>query len=207
MDPAGDETAAQEASARWQDLARRIAQGDAAAEAELASTFHQRVRLLAHVRLHGSDASQDIAQETILAVVRALRAGAVREADRLPAYVFGVLRNLINNHRRKEARTCELPGETPDFAADSAEDRAVFDRERRALVRRALGRLKAIDRRILLLTLVDGMTPREIAPIVGLPPEAVRTRKSRAAKAVADEVGRATRRPPSNHNSESGLKP
>ena len=197
--PVPDETAAGESAARWADLARRIGQGDAAAEAELARVLHPRVRLLAHVRLRGSDTAQDIAQETIFAVIQALRAGSIHETDRVPAYAFGVLRNLINNRRRQEARTCELPDDAPDRAVETAADRLDFDWERRALVRRALGRLNAVDRRILLLTLVDGMTPREIAPIVGLQPDVVRTRKCRAAKAVAEEVRNATRTPPPNH--------
>ena len=207
IEPVPDETAAGEAAAGWAALARRIGQGDSAAEAELARVFHERVRLVAQVRLHGSDAAQDIAQETILAVVQALRAGSVRDTDRLPAYIFGVLRNLVNNHRRREARTCELPEDAPDHPVDAVKDRAEFDSERRALVRQALGRLKALDRRILLLTLVDGMTPREIAPLVGLRPEVVRIRKCRAVKVVAQEVGGAIRTPAPNHNSKSGLKP
>jgi len=40
--------------------------------------------------------------------------------------------------------------------------------------------LNALDRRILLLTLIEGMNPRDIAPIVGLKADVVRTRKARA---------------------------
>jgi RNA polymerase sigma-70 factor (ECF subfamily) len=76
---------------------------------------------------------------------------------------------------------------------------ARLDEQQRALVRAALARLGPVDRRILLLTLVDDRTPREIAPIVGLTPEVVRTRKSRAVKALADEIEAMTRMPRPDH--------
>ena len=66
--------------------------------------------------------------------------------------------------------------------------------ERRALVRRALEHLKPLDRRILLLTLVDGMNPREIAPLVGLQPENVRTRKARAIKTISRVIANLSRK-------------
>jgi hypothetical protein len=58
--PVGQETAPQDDAARWAGLASRVGQGDRAAEAELADLFHQRVRLFASARLHGSDAASDM---------------------------------------------------------------------------------------------------------------------------------------------------
>lgn len=116
---AGHEVASQDDATFWTSLARRIEQGDPEAEAELVGLFHHRVRLLASVRLHGSDAALDIAQETILAVLEALRAGRLREPDRLPAFVLGIARNLVNNHCRKEARSRELLDNPPDQAVEA----------------------------------------------------------------------------------------
>jgi RNA polymerase sigma factor (sigma-70 family) len=173
----------------WPDLAGRIQQGNPEAESELARQFHHRVLMAASVRLHGSDAAADIAQETILAVLEALRRGRVREPDRLPAFVLGIVRNLINNHCRKQSRNRELQIDQLREPAGAEPREVGLGEERRAQVRRALKHLNPLDRRILLLTLVDGMPPRVIAPIVGLTPELVRTRKSRAVKAVGDAVG------------------
>jgi RNA polymerase sigma factor (sigma-70 family) len=60
--------------------------------------------------------------------------------------------------------------------------------DRVARVRRILAGLDRIDRDVLLLTLVEGLKPGDIAPRLGLTPEAVRTRKSRAIKKVADQI-------------------
>lgn len=175
-------------AAFWAELAGRVISRDADAEAELAVHFYRRVRALATVRLHGSDAALDIAQETIVAVIQAVRAGELRELEKLPAFVLGTASNLINNHHRKQARSREVGGDLPELPGGADPSQAVLAAEQDMLIREALGRLNALDQRILLLTLVEGLSPREIAPIVGLTPKAVRSHKSRAVEAVADEI-------------------
>jgi RNA polymerase sigma-70 factor (ECF subfamily) len=191
---------------RWAALAHRIAAGDASAEAELAALFHQRVKVFASVRLHGSDAAADIAQDTMLAVIEALRAGRLREPFNLPGFVLGTARNLVNNHHRKAARNPDALDDVPEPEAGGGPLAAGLDAERRALIRTALLRLHALDRRILVLTLVEGMHPREIAPIVGLEPDVVRTRKARAIRAIADDIERLTRSGRPDHIETGGLK-
>ncbi len=170
----------------WETLAERVRCGDAEAEAEIVRYFHPRVRAMASEQLRGSDAAADIAQDVIASVIQALRSRAVREPGRLPAFVIGVARNLIHNYRRKRARTREVLDDPPERAADYDLELASAERERRMLVRTLFKALTEIDRQILLLTLVQGLNPREIAPVVGLSAEAVRTRKSRAVQAIAE---------------------
>jgi RNA polymerase sigma factor (sigma-70 family) len=66
--------------------------------------------------------------------------------------------------------------------------------ERADLVRRALGILDSTDRKILLLTLTEGLKPAEIAARLGLTAEVVRTRKSRALKKTVERMKRLSRR-------------
>lgn len=202
--PVEDEEGAGSEAIRWASLARRIAAGDAEAEAELAAVFYPRVRLFASVRLGGADTASDIAQDTILAVLQALRQGRLQNPITLPAFVLGTAHHLVSNHHRTVARSLEVLDDPPALPAEVDQDWAYFEGERRAAVRRALGRLNAIDRRILLLTLVEGLKPREIAPVVGLSAEVVRTRKARAVRAVAEEVERLTRKPPPRHLPSTG---
>ena len=102
--PAAQVPAAQRECDIWKGIVRGILQGDDVAEQELVRHFHARVRVMAESRMHGSDAAQDIAQETMMAVLAAVRAGKLREAEKLPAFVLGTARNLVNNLCRKEAR-------------------------------------------------------------------------------------------------------
>ena len=200
--------AAQDAAAEWESLVRRVEQGDRKAEAELADRFYPKVRAMALARLHGAPAAMDITQETILGVLEALRAGRLRETDRLPAFVLSTARNLINGHQRKTARSREVLQDPPLESAQS--DPAPFEiehRQRLALVGEAFDRLRPLDRRILLLTLVEGLTSREIAPIVGLTPEAVRTRRARAVRAIRLRVNKVSQASRPDYIRKSGLKP
>jgi len=178
----------------WVALVRSIGQADREAEADLARHFYDRVRVMASVRLHGSDAAFDIAQDTILGALEALRAGSLREPEKLPAFVLGIARNIINDHLRRETRRRDVLLDPPDPPGEPVDNPVEFGDDRRSLVREALKGLPGLDRRILLLTLVEGMTPREISGIVSLAPGAVRTRKARAMKSVARRVRKMTRK-------------
>src|SRR5437667_2145601 len=180
--------------AQWVELVQRIQEGDPAAEEEVAEFFHPRVLAMASVRLRDAEAARDIAQETILAVLQAVRGCKLREAEKLLAFVFGTARNLINNYARAQSQNPRAVPLDPDTATVVPMAPVVELAERRALVRRALEHLKPLDRRILLLTLVDGMNPREIAPLVGLQPENVRTRKARAIKTISRVIANLSRK-------------
>lgn len=156
--------------------------------------FHPRIVAMAVVRLRDPEAAREIAQEVLLAVLVALREGKVRETEKLPAFVSGTTRNLANNHfrsLREQPNTVALDPETP--SAVNLVTEAELAEQRRA-VRGALERIDARDRVILLLTLVEGMNPREIAPRVGLSVENVRTRKMRAVRQVTEELQKLSRK-------------
>lgn len=174
------------------DIAERVRDGDQAAEQELVSIFERRVRVMLHARLRDRDAALEITQDTLLAVITALRKGQLRNTESLAAFVHGIARNLGNNHIRKLQEAPRETEITPDLPlAVPPED---FEgQERLGLVRRAMGQLEPSDRQILLRTLVDGQKPGEIARDLGLSSEVVRTRKSRALKRIMDRVAALSR--------------
>jgi RNA polymerase sigma-70 factor (ECF subfamily) len=149
------------------------------------------VSSLARSRTHDPEGARDVTQEVMFAVVCALRNGNVRETQRLAAFVYGTARNLINNHLRARGRRKEDP--INDAFDTASQSDPVDKRERAVLVRRALEALDSTDRKILLLTLVEGLKPGEIASRLSLTPEVVRTRKSRAVKRTTEYVKRLSR--------------
>jgi RNA polymerase sigma factor (sigma-70 family) len=174
-------------------LAERIRRREVTAEEELVHLFSARIALLVRTRTGDPEAARDLTQEVLLAVVLALRNDHLREAERLAAFVYGTARNVINNYLRARSR---LPREAPidaDVHTANSDD-SLENTERDALVRNALGALDSIDRRILLLTLVEGLKPGEIATRLGLTPDVVRTRKSRALKKATEHVEKLSRR-------------
>jgi RNA polymerase sigma factor (sigma-70 family) len=185
-------TVSEEATPRWpsatnlgkmRSLADRIREGDAPAETELVHEFMHRIFVMAVVRTHDRDAAHELVQEVLMAVIGALRKGQLKDPEKLPAFVNGTARNLINNRLRMEGRRPPMAPLPEDLAqASSAEQ--FDDAERLKLVRQALERLGRDDRKILLMTLVEGLKPGEIAAALGLTSEVVRTRKLRAVKKI-----------------------
>lgn len=173
-------------------LVERILAGDADAEQDLAVLFRRRVLAMMHARLRDRDAAEEVTQETLMAVITALRRGQLRQAASLAAFVHGIARNLANNHIRTRHDAPPVVEISADF--DLAVPPEDFEaNERLRLVRQALGQLEATDRTILTRTLCEGLKPGEIAQDLAMSAESVRTRKSRALKKVIDAVQRLSR--------------
>jgi len=173
-------------------LVERLRAGDPDAEQELAVIFGRRVQMMLEFRLRDRETARDVAQETLVAAIVALREGKLRESERLSAFVYGVARNLANNFiRRRQGDPAVAELEPGMVTADAEEE--MIDRSQRELASRALASLQKEDREVLELTLVDGLKPGEIAARLRLGPDVVRTRKSRAMKRIIAEVQRLSR--------------
>lgn len=166
-------------------LALRVLEGDAAAEDELARRFQRRVLMMTRSRVRNPETARDLTQEVLMAVVLALRKGKVREGERLAAFVYGTARNIVNGFFRSKPPECVplFPG-----AATSDADDVVQSLHERSLMRRVMQHLDEADRRILNLTLVEGLKSGEIAARLNLSSEVVRARKSRAVKRAVECV-------------------
>jgi RNA polymerase sigma-70 factor (ECF subfamily) len=168
-------------------LAERIRQGDASAESELVHEFSRRIFVIALVRTGDREVAREFVQDTLLAVISALRKGQLHDPDKLASFVHGTARNLINNELRSRRQKPRLEP-LPENLAQPSMIEELEQTERVRLVHRALEQLGNEDRRILWLTLVEGHKPAEIAAQLGVSSEVIRTRKLRAAKKVADFV-------------------
>jgi RNA polymerase sigma-70 factor (ECF subfamily) len=175
-------------------LAERTLAGDREAESELVRVFSPRVFAMLCARTRDREASRDLLQDVFIALLSALRQGQLREADKLGAFVLGIARNIANSHLRARIRDAQAPllPDQPDTRVSAG---AIEASERADLVRRALVELDSTDREILQRTLSQGQKPGAIAEALGLSSEAVRQRKSRAIKKVADYVKNLSRKP------------
>jgi len=175
-------------------LVERIRSGDGKAEEELVRFFSPRVFAMLMARTRDREASRDLLQDVLIAVLRSVREGGLRDAERLIPFVHGTARNLVNNYFRdkvREPRTEEL---TDDCASVVRHDMLETD-ERERMVRQALATMEEVDRRIVLMTMVEGWKPGDIAGKLGLTSEVVRQRKSRAIKKIAEIVKGLSRSP------------
>jgi RNA polymerase sigma-70 factor (ECF subfamily) len=147
------------------------------------------------------DLAEDLLEETWL---RLVEHGSRLEPDtRLGPWLFTVARNLYFSYCRSRAvedeRAAGLMGLWPAGAAPPSpfEQAAADEFERR--VEHALPALPLCYREVLLLSLVEEMTPAEMASVCGVTPETLRQRLSRARDLLARklEIGGARRRKPS----------
>jgi RNA polymerase sigma-70 factor, ECF subfamily len=170
-------------------LAARILAGDRAAEDEMVSVYRRGVFVIAVARTRDRETALDLTQEILIAVLKALRAGRLRDSEKLAAFIQGTARNLINNYIRTKVRHAEveldveLNGEA--CGPDPVEE--LESLERRRLVQRELESFSAIDRQILLLSLVDGHSLAAVAQKLKLSHDAVRARKSRAVRKITSK--------------------
>ncbi len=174
------------------DVATRVRRGEASAEEFLVDLFYERVRLVALFRTGNPEAARELAQDVLMAVVTALRNGDVRDAAKLTAFVYGTARNHVNNYFRTDTRRPDEDALVLDYPAAPSPIRSRAPSVRRWCARRCV-RFQSTNRKILLLTLVDGLKPGDIARRLGLSDEVVRARKSRAIKKVALLVNKLSR--------------
>jgi len=170
-------------------LVERIRDGDLEAEGRLVELFTRAIRVMVRVRARDLG-EEDLTHEVLIAVITALRRGQLRDTGRLAQFVAGITRNVINNRLRSARGPVHEPISDHEHAApvvDLAHELA--RRERTRTLRQAMDSLSAEDRRILMLTLVDGLKPGQIAARLGLGEEVVRTRKSRAIKRLKARLG------------------
>lgn len=168
-------------------LAERIGTGDRAAEAELVDYFSPRVFAILCARTQDREASRDLLHDALIGILKALRQGELRDTEKLPAFVASVARNIAHTHLRGRARA-RLSDPIEDDIAAPSDGNAFEEAQRRDRVRRALLQLEATDREILTRILADGQKLAAIARSLGMSQEAVRQRKSRALKKMAEIV-------------------
>jgi RNA polymerase sigma factor (sigma-70 family) len=139
-----------------------------------------RTNLLAYImrRSQNAEDAADVLAETYLIAWQKLDAIPTGELARL--WLFGVARNLLlkgaSRHRSRHALIERLAGELRSVQPSHAPVEDV----RSAALRAALAGLQERDREILMLTAWEGLTPKEIAVVLGTPVNIVRVRLHRA---------------------------
>ena len=135
----------------------------------------------------------DVVAETFLVAWR--RSREMPPDDEARLWLYGVARRVLANHHRGGLRRAHL-GERlrQRISAVVAADPATEVTER-LTIQAALARLGELDREVLTLTVWEGLQPREVAAVLLLSPDVVRTRLSRARARLREMVGADPRSP------------
>ena len=95
------------------ELARRIAAGDPEAEAPFCRRFAPRIRLFGLKRLRNEAAAADLVQDVLIVALQKLRAGAVREPERIASFMLGMARQMMLDSMRNSGRRERILNEFP----------------------------------------------------------------------------------------------
>ncbi len=172
-------------------LVLRIGSGsDPEAEAELFRRMAPRVRLYGLRHLRDEQASQDLVQQVLVTILEALRAGRLREPEKLASFVLGTCRLTVLDLRRGAARRSRLLEQFgSDLLAPVQSFMPRLDHER---LRHCVQNLKERERAVVVMTFYDEQTGADVASYLGVSEANVRVMRHRAIHKLRDCMGGAS---------------
>jgi RNA polymerase sigma-70 factor (ECF subfamily) len=170
------------------ELVLQIGSGsDPEAEAELIRRMAPRVRLYGLRHLRDEHASDDLTQQVLITTLEALRAGRLREPEKLASFVLGMCRMTVLDLRRNAQRKERL---LEQFGADLLAPVPIpmpnLDHE---LLTRCVQSLKERERTVVVLTFYDEQTGADVARFLGVSEANVRVIRHRAIHQLRDCMG------------------
>ena len=172
-------------------LARRVAEAgrapDSAAEAELYRRLAPRVRLYGLRHLRDRQAAADLAQQVLLMTLERLRAGEVREPEKIASFVLGASRMTVIEMRRGTRRREALLETWGDATeAFEAPEPLVLDPDRLA---GCLGALSERERSVVVLTFFADKPADEVGTELAISAGNVRVIRHRALARLRERLG------------------
>jgi RNA polymerase sigma-70 factor (ECF subfamily) len=165
------------------DLLDRCRAGDELAWETLVRRFQARVHGLALLYLNDREEALDCAQDVFVRVYRHL--DDCREADGFLPWLLRITRNAaIDRQRRRRVRPAgrSVPLEAAESIAAPGPDPAdeLMATRRRDRVRSALNRLGSLNREIVILKEIQGLSFESVAGVLGIPVGTAKSRSNRA---------------------------
>jgi RNA polymerase sigma-70 factor (ECF subfamily) len=169
--------------------------GDRPALEKLLERHQARVYRFGMKMCRDPEDAKDILQDTLLAMTRSV--GDFRGASSLATWLYTIARHACVRKRRRgkfapsrersiqtdtpaEAETLTDPGDLPDEVVARGEVKSALDR--------AIADLAPKYREVLLLRDVEGLTAPEVAEVLGLTTQAVKSRLHRARLSVRERI-------------------
>jgi RNA polymerase sigma-70 factor, ECF subfamily len=174
-----------------------FSRGSTEAFSELFSRYKQPVFGFFRRRVADPAQAEELAQETFLAILRASSRYEPRSLFRTYLYAIGF--KILGAHRRKTAFRATFLGAATGFREPTLP--AIADAE--LSLRQAVGKLERLDREILLLREFEQLSYSEIAALLTLPVNTVRSRLFRARIALRDLLTAPAPRLPASELMES----
>jgi len=158
--------------------------GDRKALERLLASEQSRIYSFGLKMCRNNEDARDVLQETMLAVARNI--GAFRGDASLPTWLFQIARSFCIKKRRLRKgapkTTEQLEGVSESALADASPspEQTTRSKELEAMLNDALANLSPSAREVLILRDVEGLTAPEVAKVLGISLEAVKSKLHRA---------------------------
>ena len=153
--------------------------GSRAAFEELFARYHKPLYGFFGRRLNNPERAEDLTQETFLAVIRAASRYEPRALVR--TYLYGIALKLLAAERRKFSTSSIQRQSAPEPKTGGTPERVLW-------VRQAMEKLQAPDREILMLREYEQLSYADIAELLRIPVNTVRSRLFRSRLALKSSL-------------------
>ncbi len=169
-----------------QQLVERMRAGEEGAYQTLLDRFEKPIYRFFYYSVTKEDLACDLCGETFSEFVAALYRERLRDPSRLTAFVWGIAHNVLLRHRRRRRRfTClEMGSEVVSSRPTVVREAAARDELSRVMT--IIEAFKEPQRQVMLLRFVEQLQLREIATILQIPINSVKSHVHRARKQLAD---------------------
>jgi len=168
------------------DLLGAVADGDTGALEELYQRHAPWLSIRLTRRCNDDGVVADVLQDTFVAVWRG--AGSYRGEGEVAGWLWGVaVRQLVSRLRRRGSRA-EVPFEDAWSGSEASVEEQVLEGVEYGDLGSALARLSPEMRAVVQATVLDGLTAREAARLLGIPANTVKTRLHRAKAQLRREL-------------------
>lgn len=157
-----------------------FARGSEDAFAELFRRYRQPVFGYFRRRLGDSANAEELTQEVFVALLRSAGHYAITASFR--TFLYAIALRILRAHRRKSIFRAMFHGTAPQGHEPSGPPEA----EALLMLREAVGKLEEMEREMLLLREFEELSYQEIAGVLGIPVNTVRSRLFRARKSLQE---------------------
>jgi RNA polymerase sigma-70 factor (ECF subfamily) len=177
------------------DLLEALQRGDDSAIEELLRRYQSRIYRFGMQMCRDPEDAKDVLQDTLLTMTRSLR--SFRGASSLSTWLYTIARSFCIKKRRKSkfapAEELSLSGMNSDHSGpvsppSEQPDHVVSAKELERYLSTAIQSLDPIYREVLLLRDGEGLSAAEVAKVLGIGVDAVKSRLHRARLAVRDQM-------------------
>jgi RNA polymerase sigma-70 factor (ECF subfamily) len=169
------------------ELVRQIGSGGGReAEAELFRRMAPRIRLYGLRHLRDEHASDDLTQQVLITTLEALRAGRLREPEKLASFVLGTCRMTVLNLRRGAVRKERLLEQYGAGLPTVAPPMPHLDHDH---LQRCVENLNERERTVVVMSFYDEETGADVASFLGVSEANVRVIRHRAIRQLRECMG------------------